>query len=82
MLPRIVAKAFLSLIPLSWKNFRAAFSFSLQPLQMKRGSGVGSGAISRIATLASDSTEGEVRVKGVAAVPSSETATSVVRFSI
>jgi hypothetical protein len=45
----MVARAFLSLIPRSWKNARVAFSCSLHPLQINLVSLGFSGATSRIA---------------------------------
>jgi hypothetical protein len=45
----IVARAFLSLIPRSWKYARVAFSFSLHPLQISLVSFGFGGATSRIA---------------------------------
>jgi hypothetical protein len=51
----IVARAFLSLIPMSWKYARAAFSFSLHPLQISLFSFGFSGATSLVAVGVSNS---------------------------
>jgi hypothetical protein len=58
ILPKMVARAFLSVIPLSWKNARVVFSCSEHPLQINLFSFGFSGATSRIAVFGVGSATG------------------------